>query len=340
MLKPFKTLEEQASRMKERGCNSELDEIIQHLKVVNYYRLSGYAYSFRNLPEDNFIEGTTIEKIWNLYRFDRRLRLLILDAIERIEIALRTTIAYHWAKSVAKKSISNPQKYDNYYRKKYRKQKLINELQGRYATAQDDCFVHHKNKLGISSVLELPVWVFVELAMFGNLLFLLKDGLKEEVKYSVAKDFGFDKHDFNSFISILTLIKEARNCSAHHVRVWNRCWIREDNSNSEKNLIAPEIKTPGIFNAEFCENSQSWIFPKTYNKMSFKGQTTMALLAFCSFFMQKLVPQSQWLRRLHQLFLEFPLSEKFLAQMGASIFWNKHPLFKIKDPLESRSNEI
>lgn len=43
---------------------------------------------------DVFAEGTTWDNIYDLYRFDRKLRLLIFDAIERIEIALRTQMIY------------------------------------------------------------------------------------------------------------------------------------------------------------------------------------------------------------------------------------------------------
>lgn len=36
-----------------------------------------------------FVPGTTLEQVWEHYLFDRQLRLLFMDAIERIEISLR-----------------------------------------------------------------------------------------------------------------------------------------------------------------------------------------------------------------------------------------------------------
>jgi hypothetical protein len=46
------------------------------------------------IVEDDFRPGTTFQQVMNLYVFDKRLRLLFLDAIERVEVALRVDIAY------------------------------------------------------------------------------------------------------------------------------------------------------------------------------------------------------------------------------------------------------
>ena len=59
---------------------------------MNYYRLSGYLYPFRILPGDNFVAGTDLDTVWRRYTFDRRLRLLVLDAMERIEVAVRARL--------------------------------------------------------------------------------------------------------------------------------------------------------------------------------------------------------------------------------------------------------
>ena len=70
------------------------------LSVVGYYRLSGYLYAYRVLPEgsqvrlDTFRESTTFDQVIALYDFDRRLKLLMLDALERIEIAVRFRVGY------------------------------------------------------------------------------------------------------------------------------------------------------------------------------------------------------------------------------------------------------
>jgi abortive infection bacteriophage resistance protein len=48
-----------------------------------------------NKVEHKFKADSYFEDVIDLYNFDRHLRLLMFDAIERIEIALRTKLIYH-----------------------------------------------------------------------------------------------------------------------------------------------------------------------------------------------------------------------------------------------------
>ena len=70
-----KTYEEQADLLISRGLIAKKIQLIKTLEVVNYYRLSGYLYPFRseNTKDDAFGKGTTLEKVWRRYTFDRRL---------------------------------------------------------------------------------------------------------------------------------------------------------------------------------------------------------------------------------------------------------------------------
>ncbi len=94
--KPALTFEDQAQRLLDRGLIAPNKEIlIQHLSVVNYYRLSAYWYPYRHIDtatgNESFVPGTTFETIWRRYNFDRHLRLLMMDAVEHIEIAILRT---------------------------------------------------------------------------------------------------------------------------------------------------------------------------------------------------------------------------------------------------------
>jgi hypothetical protein len=85
---------EQAELLLGRGLEADRDELIERLRAVNYYRLSAYWYTFRipGDPADRLRPGTSLDTVWRRYAFDRHLRLLVMDAIERIEIALRTEV--------------------------------------------------------------------------------------------------------------------------------------------------------------------------------------------------------------------------------------------------------
>ena len=79
------------------GDHALAEHCLQH---ISYYRLSAYWLPFEN-PKGQagprFRPGTTFEDVMALYDFDRRLRLLVLDAIERIEVAVRGSWAYQLA---------------------------------------------------------------------------------------------------------------------------------------------------------------------------------------------------------------------------------------------------
>ncbi|WP_413866325.1 Abi family protein [Tateyamaria sp.] len=72
----------------------------EYLQRIGYYRLSAYWHPMRErdpnsgLVKDAFVRGTTFKEATDLYTFDGRLRLIMLDALERLEVSLRTEVAY------------------------------------------------------------------------------------------------------------------------------------------------------------------------------------------------------------------------------------------------------
>lgn len=83
---------EQADKLVQMGLVGERDAMASRLEVVCFERLSGYWHPFL-VDDGRFKDGTTFENVWNRYAFDRRLRLLIFDAIERIEVCLKTQLS-------------------------------------------------------------------------------------------------------------------------------------------------------------------------------------------------------------------------------------------------------
>ncbi|RUR11286.1 Abi family protein [Legionella septentrionalis] len=105
--KPFRSFDEQLELLKSRGLEiTHNDRALDYLRRLGYYRLSGYWYPFRKMlsehtptqsrPQrlDEFKPGSKFQDAVELYVFDKKLRLLILDAIERVEVAFRVDIAY------------------------------------------------------------------------------------------------------------------------------------------------------------------------------------------------------------------------------------------------------
>ena len=63
------------------------NKAIQYLDNIGYYRLSAYMYPLLKMPKTVHLykEGSTFEKVMMLYRFDKKLRLLMFNEIEKIE---------------------------------------------------------------------------------------------------------------------------------------------------------------------------------------------------------------------------------------------------------------
>lgn len=81
--------------LQDRGLDcSDIDDAESILRSVGYYRLSGYLYPFLKVPksEHRYKSGSTLGSAVSLYEFDREFRQLVFDQIERIEVAVRSTI--------------------------------------------------------------------------------------------------------------------------------------------------------------------------------------------------------------------------------------------------------
>ena len=95
--KPSFTIDQHIDLLKSRGMlfRSEPQAAI-FLKNVSYYRLKGYWWDMQtDYTLHTLKPNTYFEDIVDRYNFDRHLRLILFDAIERIEIALRTKMIYH-----------------------------------------------------------------------------------------------------------------------------------------------------------------------------------------------------------------------------------------------------
>jgi abortive infection bacteriophage resistance protein len=91
------TISEHIQQLKNRGLNIENDELAMHyLSHISYYRLAGYWWPMQSDKINHrFKENSKFEDVISLYNFDRELRILLFDVIEKIEISLRTKLIYH-----------------------------------------------------------------------------------------------------------------------------------------------------------------------------------------------------------------------------------------------------
>lgn len=92
--------------LKSRGLSIEDDDKAEHyLEYIGYYRLSAYMYPLLKMPKQQHIykSGATFDRVMMLYRFDKKLRLLLFNEIEKVEVAVRSAIV-----NIGTSMIGNP----------------------------------------------------------------------------------------------------------------------------------------------------------------------------------------------------------------------------------------
>lgn len=176
------------------------------LEYQGYYRLKIYMRSFQDANK-KFHAGSTFEEIVELYDFDRKLRLLCLDAIERIEVALRSQLINVMG------AHGGPHFY--YEEKYFSSKEAVTKIRRLGETGKHLSITHYKKEYNEPY---LPaIWNLTEASTFGLLSTVFAD-LEKPYRKEIALKFNFDEVVCVSwFKSIATL----RNICAHHGRLWN-----------------------------------------------------------------------------------------------------------------------
>lgn len=211
------SFDKQIERLEKRGIIIS-DKLVakEFLKNISYFRLQGFWWEFQKDKENHrFQNGTTFETVINLYTFDRKLRLLIFDAIERIEIALRTKMIYYPSIELGQWWFEDE---NNFFSIKFHKESL-EEIDKELMRTKEIFIESHYNKYGNEN--RPPSYKTLEVISFGCLSKLYSN-LKNELepKKRIAKEFNLP--NFNYLKSWLQSFNIVRNIIAHHSRLWNR----------------------------------------------------------------------------------------------------------------------
>ena len=292
--KPPLTFSQQADLLIDRGLIADKATLIERLKAVSYYRLSGYWHPFRN-TDNSFKTGTTLEKIWKRYTFDRQLRLFVIDAIERAEISIRTSLIYHlshahgpfaYTEHTCLPNITS-ETHDDFLKK------ITNETEH----SQEVFVIHFKDKYGDYHS-RLPLWMVSEVMTFGMLLTLFR-GVATSIKQTIAGEYKISDRVLESWLRALNGV---RNICAHHGRLWNR-------ELGYKPMIPKRNKHP------------EWHEP-----VDISNNRVFAILTILKYFMNLIAPQSKWTERFEHLLIEYP--EIPLLPMGFPTNWRECSIWK------------
>jgi abortive infection bacteriophage resistance protein len=330
--KPYKTVADQIALLASRGMEiTDVAAASSCLGRIGYYRLSGYWYPFRKshlstnpltneillhpdirkpqvIVEDDFRPGTTFQQVMDLYVFDKRLRLLFLDAIERIEVALRVDIALligardPWAHR-------DPNQFQGRFSKTVidhrvgitEYQKWLERLDSTFGRSSEEFVRHFKRKYTGE---QPPIWIAIELWDFGMLSVFLS-GMKIADQEQLASKYGLPRA--NMLTSWVRNINNVRNICVHHSRLWNR---------SPADQISPP-KAGEIADLDHLAAHRT-------------GQSRIyATAAVLQFFLRTLNPTSSWGSRLKDQWSSLPTSPLLhLSQAGFPDGWEALQLWR------------
>ena len=215
------TVAEQLSKLKERGCVVEDEEFAaETLTNINYFRLAHY-FSLYLQEDGKYKEGTKFKEVLRVYDFDRKLRSLLMGALEEIEIALRAHCSNYHAIKYGATGYLSAECYSHVHNHKA----FLSRIKRLIESNEDSEMVQHylKKHGGL-----FPLWVIMELFSFGGLNMFYAD-LKPSDKMDIAKKY------YNTSSGDLEMklrkMSALRNHCAHYHRLYD--WEMGDLHSSE-----------------------------------------------------------------------------------------------------------
>ncbi|QWL32467.1 Abi family protein [Rathayibacter toxicus] len=318
--KPAMTLDELISRLSERGMIiPHRDRALRYLRHIGYYRLSPYTIPFQKSRPDHLLrDGTSFDDVLDLYVFDRALRLIVMDALERVEVAVRAAVTDHMSTTYDDPFwYGNPEhfghsgKYDGLL-------KIVRETSAAQLLAtpelvdaadadgdagsseQGSSAVIHRSALEhyltTYKTPELPPsWLMVETMTMGQLASLYLNLKLRSDRTAVAASLGLTGPVLESWSQTYVRV---RNVCAHHGRLWNVGLGRYP--------VIPTSKSVAWLRSSdgLPERSRKRLYPVLVSLQTILGTVS---------------PRSSWAARLHDLISNRPAMN--LAGMGVPDGW-------------------
>jgi abortive infection bacteriophage resistance protein len=308
-VKPPLPISQQLQKWQSRGLIvPDAARALHYLRYIGYYRLSAYALPFQQaaLPDKPFQHGTSFEDVLNLYIFDRKLRLLIMDAIERIEVAVRSSLTNqlsvkhgaHWFMDAAHfkppARISFAGGFDhNKFLDQIDKELGIAANAKTPSRPHNEVFINHYFSKYTDPYLP-PAWMVFEIVSLGTLSLIFASLKDVKDRALVAVEFGVDEQVLSTWLHSLSYL---RNLCAHHSRVWNRHLVI-------KPLIAKKHQA----------------FLKSNDRFYAMAVVIWELLP-------RIAPESIWHQQLAELFQQFPSVP--VSAMGFPVDWKKQAFWNL-----------
>lgn len=288
------TIEQQADLILQRGLQADRGALIDRLSSVSYYRLSAYWHTFRQDGTETLRPDATLDTVWDRYVFDRQLRVLVMDAIERVEIALRTHLTLkhairHGPFGYLDRANLGGMTFEQH-------QVFLAKIRGSVKQSGEDFVRHYIAKY--TSETDLPIWMASELMTFGGMLTLFRH-VDTDIKREIAAQFDVADSVLESWLLGLNLV---RNLCAHHARLWNKGF-------AGKELAIPRPRK----------------HPEWHSPVRVAGDRMFGVLTTLRYLLKYVAPQSRWGERFNMLLTAHP--DIPLHFMGFPDDWEACPIW-------------
>lgn len=222
------SLDDLVDRLAGRGMEiDDPERAARYLKHIGYFRLSPYTIPFQvDGHEHRFRTDVAFDDVLDLYVFDRVLRLLIIDALERVEVAVRAALTDHMSTTY-----DDPHWYvdPEHFSDRGKHSGLLdivektcdNRLRGNPDTG-DGGLIHRsalEHYLLTYGTPKLPPsWLMVETLTIGQLATAIENLRHRSDRTAIARTIGITEPILRSWLRTYVRV---RNVCAHHGRLWN-----------------------------------------------------------------------------------------------------------------------
>lgn len=299
-----KSFRDQVLLLKERNLTIENEDRAERiLTYISYNRLSNYWYPLLQEPKSDeiFKDGAKFITAFRLYQFDSDFRTITFQAIEQIEIAIRTQIIYHFShKYNSGFWFENSKAFKSYpfYLK------LLNKISTSTTDTKQEFITKYRSKY-----LQYlpPAWKSFELLTFNSLLLILKNTTDFKDLIPISKSLALNHKLLISWIESFVYV---RNICAHHGRLWNI-----------KLTISPTwIKSPKVPWINRWENEEK---NENTSDKELKIYAVICCILYC---LKSINPHSYYGKNLVELLNKY--SEVDEKHMGFPDNWKDQPLWK------------
>ena len=205
---------QQITFLKANGLTFSNEQKALHtLQHISYFRLKSYLMPLMsNKVKHTFKVGATFDNAYELYKFDSRLRKLIASELEKIEVSIRTQMAYILAQDTDIYWFANSANFHDISRHT----NTLANLKAELDRSDDDQILRFKANYSNQFP---PAWMTMEVTSFGTLSMLYKLLRPGISKRRIANFYGVSDSVFESWLHSIVYV---RNICAHHSRLWNR----------------------------------------------------------------------------------------------------------------------